>query len=95
MAKQFDYVGCKFGAPMGRRGYGSANETSKVRVFKVNLDTQGYDDGGAYWGVNLPGSVLYCAEGEDYRRFVRALSRSEAIAKLGLESRRLLRREAL
>lgn len=91
MAKQFNDVNCQYGAPMGRRRYGSAGDAEKVRLFKVRLDTGGYDDGGAYWGVNLPGHALYCADSDDYRDFVRALNRAEAMTKLGLKVQQLKR----
>ncbi len=91
MAKQFLDVDCSRGAPMGRRRYGLAAEAERVKLFKVRLDHQGYDDGGAYWGVNLPGHTLYCAESDDYREFVRALNRSDARVKLGLRLDQLVK----
>ena len=71
------------GAPMGRPDEGTA-PTSKVRLFKVRLD-QGYDDGGAYWGVRfIPGLCLYVAVGQGYMRFVDAYGRKDAAYQLGL-----------
>lgn len=84
MGKQFSDVDCRRGAPMGRRTYGNAKDAVKVSVFKVRLDNGGYDDGGAYWGVNLPGYSLYCADSDDFRSFTRALNREEAIKRFGL-----------
>ena len=88
--KQFPKVDSSRGAPMGRMAYGSIQECfpRTVRLFKVNLDSQGYDDGGAYWGIGAP---LWCAIGEHYytgfqsRAFVRADSREHAIVLLKIE----------
>lgn len=78
---QFAKVNTSYGAPMGRADTG-ATPAQKVRVFRVKLDSGGYDDGGAYWGRSAP---LWCAtDGADYRRFVRADSRLRACAELGL-----------
>jgi hypothetical protein len=44
---------CKYGAPMGRSNVTSKYFNEKInKIFdsKVNL-TQGYDKGGAYWGL--------------------------------------------
>lgn len=84
MGKQFSDVNCHYGAPMGRGEYGQMPEEKRsVRVFKVRLDRGGYDDGGAYWG-HSSGEFLYCAQGvsSEYRQFMRAGTRLEAIAKL-------------
>lgn len=87
--RQFSEVDCKYGAPMGRSSYGSIPECfpRSVRLFRVNLDSQGYDDGGAYWGIGQP---LWCAIGEhdtwcQSRAFTRAGSREESIAELKIE----------
>lgn len=90
MAKQFDDVSGRYGAPMGRTTYGTPeNAAGKIRLFRVVLDSGGYDDGGAYWGH---GGALYCAtDGEDYRDFVRASSRLAAIAALEIERGQLAR----
>ena len=83
MGKQFSDVNCRFGAPMGRSD--SPLGCTGVRVFRVNLDSGGYDDGGAYWGHGQP---LYCATcAEDGRVFIRADSRLAAVAELGIEAR--------
>ena len=88
--KQFAKVDSSRGAPVGRMSYGSIQECfpRTVRLFKVNLDSQGYDDGGAYWGIGAP---LWCAIGEHYdtgfqrRDFTRADSREQAIVLLKIE----------
>ena len=84
---QFSDISSPYGAPMGRPEYGTVEncEPGSITVFKVNLDSGGYDDGGAYWGTP---DNLYCAEDDDddgYSRFVRADSPSEAIEKLGID----------
>jgi hypothetical protein len=88
MAKQFEAVGGRFGAPMGRQSYGTPeNAEGKIRLFEVNLDSGGYDDGGAYWGRS-PGRALYCAtDDRDYRQFVRAASRPHAVLLLDIDPR--------
>lgn len=75
---------------MGRTAYGSIQECfpRTVRLFKVSIDSQGYDDGGAYWGHGAP---IWCAIGESYytrlqsRVFTRADSREHAIVLLKIE----------
>lgn len=73
MAKQFEDAFCRYGAPMGRTET-IGNLTGKARCFKVNL-TDGYDDGGAYWGTGKP---LYCVSGEEFQLFFRADNRKHA-----------------
>lgn len=59
MGKQFGNVSDRYGAPMGRHSAPDLDTTrGTVRLFKVKLDSGGYDDGGAYWGHGGP---LYCA----------------------------------
>ena len=89
MAKQFEDVGSRYGAPMGRREYGRF-PLGKVRLFRVRINSGGYDDGGAYWGIGQP---LYCATDDDeYREFIRAWTRKDAAEALKLTDR--LRRHA-
>ena len=84
MKKQFDNVNSQCSAPMGRRSWpNSKPETARsTRLFRVRLDSGGYDDGGAYWGLGQP---LFCAtDGADYREFTRATSRFHAAALLDI-----------
>lgn len=92
MARQFPAVNCQYGAPMGRsiipisaegKGYKS------LYLFKVALDSQGYDDGGAYWGNSY--TPLYCARNDESQEFVRAYNREHAAALLDLCSADLSR----
>lgn len=82
MGRQFSDVDCKFGAPMGRAVSGY-RLVAPARLFQVNLDRGGYDDGGAYWGLGPP---LWCGTDEEgHRQFTRASNRSEAAFLLGLK----------
>ena len=91
MAKfQFSQVNSKRGAPMGRVSTGVVAESipRTVRLFKVDIDSRGYDNGGAYWGH---GQQLWCAIGKHekgvfHREFIRADSREHAIIGLKIES---------
>lgn len=84
MSKQFSAVSCRYGAPMGRRedGFLETDVRRFVRLFRVRLDSGGYDDGGAYWGS---GTALWCAIDDDgNRQFVRAYHRTRAALVLGI-----------
>lgn len=90
MKTQFNIVASRYGAPMGRASFGTPESAeSKIRLFRVNLDAGGYDDGGAYWGTGKP---LFCAtDGADYRQFARANSRLAAVAEFEIEPGKLAR----
>lgn len=91
MAKQFTDVSGRYGAPMGRRedGYIETSEPRFVRLFRVRLDSGGYDDGGAYWGSGAP---LWCAEDDDgNRQFIRAGTRERAALELNIPNPALKR----
>lgn len=94
MGKQFENVDCSRGAPMGRSEWRADEPIAprSVSVFRVRLDSGGYDDGGAYWGAGRP---LYCARDDAgaFRVFVRAMDRAEAIEKLRIAPH-LLKRPA-
>ena len=79
---QFQRVNCSYGAPMGRQsdGYLETGVPRCVRLFRVALDSGGYDNGGAYWGFGTP---LWCAIDDDGRlQFVRASNRAMAALAL-------------
>lgn len=81
---QFEQVSSRYGAPMGRREDGHLATRVKrfVRLFRVRINSGGYDDGGAYWGIGDP---LFCAiDGDGNRKFIRAPSRFLAAVKLGI-----------
>lgn len=89
--KQFNQVNTSYGAPMGRpeNGYISVDVPRSIRLFRVNLDSGGYDDGGAYWGHGDP---LYCARDNDGNQwFTRAYSRRAAALLLGIPDTALIR----
>lgn len=94
MAKQFAAVNSQYGAPMGRSNYGTNcmedAPAKSVRLFRVNLDAGGYDDGGAYWGH---GQAIYCAlcevPGNEFRVTERANSRFHAAALLDIKPKQL------
>ena len=87
---KFKNVDSQFGAPMGRDSYNKPPTKARtVRLFLVTLDSGGYDNGGAYWGLGEP---LWCALAredstgeEQYRDFVRAPTRRQAMELLGLK----------
>ena len=60
-----------------------------IRLFKVRL-TDGYDDGGAYWGWP---DDLWCARCDGYRDFTRAYDRHMAAEKLGIANENLYIKE--
>lgn len=96
MGKQFENVSNRYGAPMGRHSdvYLETMQVRSVRLFGVRLDSQGYDDGGAYWGSRLNGQHLWCAiDGDGNRVFVDACSRAQAALKLGIGALALIQAE--
>lgn len=80
-------VGNRYGAPMGRRNDPSleACVPRSVSLARVRLDSQGYDSGGAYWGLRRPGESLFVAQdGDGNRQFISAYSRAQAALRLGV-----------
>ena len=77
MSKQFPDVGGKYGAPMGRRESYHPEYRAAARLFRVRINSGGYDDGGAYWGLGEP---LWCCmqRDHDFQVFFRARSRRAA-----------------
>ena len=82
-------VDCSRGAPMGRvEGYFEPglyfhqvlpppNKTPMLYLCKVPINSGGYDQGGAYWGL---GEQLWCAwsETQDFIYYLRAGSQAKA-----------------
>ncbi len=69
-----------YGASMGRHNTITETESPiKFKLYQVRLDSGGYDNGGAYWGIGQP---LYHAYGEgvrdDQELFLRADNRNDA-----------------
>lgn len=76
-------VFCKFGAPMGRDScdlVGGKLPEHKVRLQRVQLDSGGYDKGGAYWGIGEPLWVAFDDRGGEV--YHRATDRGHAKRKL-------------
>lgn len=80
--KQFPTVATGYGASMGRHEFGIPSLEDKCRLFKMRLNSGGYDDGGAYWGSRQYGESLFCLECKDggIRRFYTAKNRKIAFA---------------
>lgn len=76
-----------YGAPMGRSNDTDPTFDGKLHVQAVNLDSGGYDKGGAYWGGNMRGAYLYAAFSSDGDQimYMRVASRTEAIAQARAE----------
>jgi hypothetical protein len=73
----------QYGAQMGRSSVLPDDELvfCKLRLQKINLDTGGYDQGGAYWG--LPNNVYWAWEdGGSIELAVRAANWEEAKLKV-------------
>ena len=81
MGKQMSDVNCSRGAPMGRFSNPRPPvENVKMYLRHVHLDSGGYDDGGAYWGIGQP--LFQAHAGADYPSlsyFTRADSRKAAV----------------
>ena len=76
---QMPSVSATYGAPMGRDRGDSRIPARKVRLFRVRINSGGYDDGGAYWGLGQP---LYCATDDlDYTQYIRGVDRFDAAMK--------------
>lgn len=78
------------GAPMGRSTFTTglyatpAGESHTVTLYRVRLDSGGYDKGGAYWGVP---DNLYCAYSDGFQAFARAENAAQAAEKIKHEFR--------
>lgn len=56
-------VSCKYGAPMGRASKVGTIHGLRLRLLPMAGD--GYDVGGAYWGLRLNGERIYVAYSKD------------------------------
>lgn len=71
-------VSCKFGAPMGRgETCGEKYFVHVLHLRGLHIDSGGYDNGGAYWGIGDP---LFHLQGFEVERFFRADNRQGAVA---------------
>lgn len=89
--KQFYDVDSSRGAPMGRPHAIALDDSPKsITLFQVNLDSGGYDDGGAYWGNS--NQSLWCArDKQGAEQFVRCFTRITAAAILEIPTNVLRR----
>lgn len=62
-------VDMRLGAPTGRAGTGF-RPAIKLTVRRVMIDSQGYDAGGAYWGLGQ--KLWFAADGNGWERWFRA-----------------------
>lgn len=75
-------VSCKYGAPMGRHGGSLDHDSPHWKATRLNLDSGGYDRGGAYWGVRPSGVSLYAVQdGVGDVIYVDAVNAGAAIAE--------------
>lgn len=78
-------VSGRYGAPMGRRSSTMPNidPAKPLQLFRVPLNSGGYDRGGAYWGHGAP---LYCVmDWSGDTAFFRARDRAAAKAHVMAE----------
>lgn len=75
-----DNVSSRYGAPMGRPSQPMLKgERHYIRLVPLR---DGYDPGGAYWGCNDIGFLLYVAYSEHGEYYLRATHRREAQEKV-------------
>ena len=93
MRPDFPDVSSRYGASMGRsESYFSIIPAGRLRIYRVPIDSGGYDPGGAYWGHGAP---LYCIESEgighifqtetSFAHYYRAADRADAYCKMALK----------
>ena len=93
-------VSSQYGSPMGRaESYCSVIPAGRLRIYRVPIDSGGYDPCGAYWGLGAP---LYCVEGDGLKvsdtwgrliepedimfcRYYRAADRADAYRRMALK----------
>lgn len=86
MKKELPHAASKYGADMGQpSSFGLvAPNMAKLSLQRVHINSQGYDRGGAYWGIGQP---LYWCGSHDGKvdMFLRARDREHAKAKVRTE----------
>ena len=82
----FQKVNCRYGAPMGRAGDAPGNFVDAPRLHARHQGGgEGYDRGGAYWG--LPSNVYAVwIRGGEAVTYVRAANERDAISKARADS---------
>lgn len=86
MSVKLKQVDCKHGAPMGRNSHVSETTfAGKFRLTRIPINAQGYDSGGAYWGLGDP-LFFASADGstEVQEMWTRATDREDAKRKVKL-----------
>lgn len=75
-------VSSKYGAPMGRHTGPNYLETcaGKLYLRRVRINSGGYDDGGAYWGIGQP--LFHVEDPDGNSQFMRAHNRAAAKTKI-------------
>ncbi len=69
----------KYGASMGRRSDLPTDSVGMLTIREVPIDEDGYDPGGAYWGIP---SNLYCVSDDDGQvRYLRGKSWRDIFAQ--------------
>lgn len=72
-------VSYRYGAPMGRP-YGMVDYGLPLYLRRIRINSGGYDDGGAYWGLGAP---LYAyGSGDGDWKYLRARDRDDVKAKI-------------
>jgi hypothetical protein len=72
MKTKISKVDCSRGAPMGRHSQ-RLNHEGRLFARRVRVNSQGYDEGGAYWGLSINKEMqrLYVIQDTDgYQAFV-------------------------
>lgn len=75
-------VSSKYGAPMGRNTgpHYLTTEGGRITLFRVRINSGGYDSGGAYWGLGAP--LWYVGDPDGNGWFFRASGRDAAKAAI-------------
>ena len=93
MRPDFPLACSQFGDSMGRaESYCSVIPAGRLRIYRVPIDSGGYDPGGAYWGHGAP---LYCVESDGlgcifgtntaFIHYYRAADRADAYRRMALK----------
>lgn len=83
-------VDSRYGAPMGR--ISQDDSALSLQVLRLSIDNQGYDVGGAYWGLSDESVWVATSRDLETRVYVRGRSRADAIAAMaamGIEASRI------
>lgn len=74
-------VSGNYGAPLGRPSHVAPDAPAgPIMLQQVNIDSGGYDAGGAYWGIGAP--LFHYTDGADTSEYIRAADRQAAKAAI-------------